>query len=540
MSKRARDETAAGGGARARAGTHADGMSRYRLGRLLGEGAFAAVRLATDRKSNMDYAMKLIDTSRSSADAVKREVEVLTAVGRHANVTSLVDFFADPARHEWVLVLELAEGGEVFEHIVRDGHYSEADAAAVIRDVGNALIHLHGRAICHRDIKPENLLITSTRPDAPVKLADFGLACFCGAGREPMRDVVGTINYIAPEIIRAGASAAHEAYTWGCDLWSVGVCLFTLLGGYLPFDPHGDASDKVVQARIMRGETTFTEYAQQWVGVSDGARRLIAALVEPNPARRMSADALLTDSWVTGGDAPTHKIPATPAKLQEFNAARRVWRTAADCVTILVCSPHTAAAKAAAPAGGGGVWDSMMRRVSGALGGGSADGGGEGESLQGMPAEAVEELHAAFRAFDNDNSGEIDPREMRSAMRALGASESDAAMRISSLDADHDGRISFTEFCSAAAPLYQDSEAALRRAFEYFDTDRSGFIERDELEVVLCRLSSASGRGRVQKKALDQLFDAADTNHDGKVSFEEFMSLFQKRQRGASGTRWAA
>jgi serine/threonine protein kinase len=161
MSKRAREE---GSPDRRVAFTPGEGMARYEVGRLLGEGAFAAVRLATDKKTGIEFAMKLIDTSRSSADAVKREVEVLTAVGVHANVTSLIDYFADPARHEWVLIIELAQGGEVFEHIVRDGHYSEADAAVVLRDVAHALVHLHARAICHRDIKPENLLITSTRP----------------------------------------------------------------------------------------------------------------------------------------------------------------------------------------------------------------------------------------------------------------------------------------------------------------------------------------------------------------------------------------
>jgi len=123
-------------------------------------------------------------------------------------------------------------------------------------------------------------------------------------------------------------------------------------------------------------------------------------------------------------------------------------------------------------------------------------------------------------------SGEIELDELQGACRVLGANESEAEAMLDALDTDHDGGISFEEFLRAAAPLYLSSRAAIRRCFDFFDTDHSGYIDAPELEVVLCRLGWSSSHGRMHKGVLERIFDTADTNHDGKVSFAEFMALF--------------
>jgi len=106
------------------------------------------------------------------------------------------------------------------------------------------------------------------------------------------------------------------------------------------------------------------------------------------------------------------------------------------------------------------------------------------------------------------------------------ASDGDAEATLATFDADHDGKISFDEFVSAAAPLYQDSVTALRRAFDFFDRDGSSSIEIGELEIVLVRIGVASEGGRMHRDVLDRIFSTADANHDGKVSFAEFVALF--------------
>ena len=145
--------------------------SQYTIDKQLGAGAFAIVKLchrdeAGGRKS---YAMKLVDKARTTVKAAQKEMTVLGAVGRHQNIVSLIDTWEQ--EREWVFILELAGGGEVFDRICERGPYSEADAADVGRQVGRALIHLHTKGVCHRDLKPENLLLCSHKSNR-VKLAD--------------------------------------------------------------------------------------------------------------------------------------------------------------------------------------------------------------------------------------------------------------------------------------------------------------------------------------------------------------------------------
>ena len=207
---------------------------------------------------------------------------MLRGAGTHQHVTCLIDSFESPA--QWVIVMELAGGGEVFERIVQRGPLSERDAALVVRHVARALAHLAARDIVHRDLKPENLLFVSEAEGADVKLTDFGLAAFCAAspraaeagGEErpaTVSGLAGTEPYMAPEMVRL------DAYSHCVDVWSLGVCLFTLLSGYLPFDPHGTAPPRLVQRNILRGEPDWSAYPQQWEPVSQEARALIGRML---------------------------------------------------------------------------------------------------------------------------------------------------------------------------------------------------------------------------------------------------------------------
>jgi serine/threonine protein kinase len=159
-------------------------LAQYELGRVLGEGAFAVVRHATHRGTRQRLAMKLVRKAGTSTQLVLSELSILTAVGMHRHVVCALDTFE--LRDEWAIVLELAEGGEIFEHVAANGPYSEHDAALVIRQVGLALSHMHGLGVCHRDLKPENLLRTSA---GDVKVADFGVAERFGPSCPPMREL---------------------------------------------------------------------------------------------------------------------------------------------------------------------------------------------------------------------------------------------------------------------------------------------------------------------------------------------------------------
>ena len=137
----------------------------YKIGKTLGEGAFAVVKLATERATGVMRAVKLVNKERSDHEALDKELKIMREAGYHRHIVSLVDEFELPK--EWAIVLELVEGGEVFDRICDQGLYSENDAASVVRQIALALKHLHARGIVHRDLKPENLLLVSKKGAPP-------------------------------------------------------------------------------------------------------------------------------------------------------------------------------------------------------------------------------------------------------------------------------------------------------------------------------------------------------------------------------------
>ena len=220
-------------------------LANYELGDILGEGSFATVRLATRKSDGERLAIKLISSGTTSAAEAEHELKILSTLGMHRHIVSLVDHFT--LSDSSAVVMELADGGEVFERICDKGAYSEADAANVIRQVALALAFMHSVGVVHRDLKPENLLLTRSED---VKVADFGLAAFCGEGHTPLTQVCGTVVYMAPEQIAAGEGG--DPYGPEVDIFALGNILFCLLAAYGCFDPHCNRSDEAVMQKSKR------------------------------------------------------------------------------------------------------------------------------------------------------------------------------------------------------------------------------------------------------------------------------------------------
>ena len=135
------------------------GGEKYKIGKTLGEGGFATVKLATNVSTGQTHAAKFVHKAGTSEKHFGQEVSVLRVCGMHRHIVSLIGTFEEA--DAWVLVLELVTGGEVFDRICESGTYSERDAAAIVRQVCLALRHIHQRGVVHRDLKPENLLLVS-------------------------------------------------------------------------------------------------------------------------------------------------------------------------------------------------------------------------------------------------------------------------------------------------------------------------------------------------------------------------------------------
>jgi calcium-dependent protein kinase len=457
-------------------------LSDYDVGAVLGSGAFATVNACTKKSDGSRYALKLAEKGHTDQDAAKHEIKLLTTVGIHKNVVSLVDHFE--TANAWAFVLELAEGGEVFDRICEKGAYSEADAANVIRQITLALAHLHAIGVCHRDLKPENLLLTATND---IKVADFGLAALCGEGAPPMTQVCGTVVYMAPEMIaNLHGKGPRTPYTTAVDMFSLGGIVFTLLGAYVPFDPLCELGDDDVQQRILSNKWSFDDYPDVWANVSDGAKALIRSLLEPDAATRVTAEALLhSNTWVSGETASDKPLPGSNNALAGFNNGRRVWRAAIAATQLFVHNPLAVTSAA--------------------------------QKATTLPEAAESELRTAFELYDLDGDGSITISELKQVFRSLGSSSAQADRMLEEADTSGDGTISFDEFKKLSLASYSSSGDALRKVFDYFDADGSGFIDRAELSVMLRKLGFGwQGSG---------IFKAADTDGDGKVSFAEFCAL---------------
>ena len=146
-------------------------LDKYKVGAMLGQGSYALVKSVERKSDGEKFAMKLIDMELSDAGEVEHERKILTLLGQHRHIICLADSFALPGTTAFVM--ELAEGGDVFDKISSDGPFSEADAADVVRQVTCGLAFIHQAGVVHRDLKPENLLIDR---NGFIKVCDFGFA----------------------------------------------------------------------------------------------------------------------------------------------------------------------------------------------------------------------------------------------------------------------------------------------------------------------------------------------------------------------------
>lgn len=148
--------------------------------------------------------------------------KIVENVSPHPNVIELYDVYEDSNGVH--LVLELCSGGELFDRIVAQEKYSEAEAATVIHQIARGLEAIHRANIVHRDLKPENCLFLDSRKDSPLKIMDFGLSSV-EEFTDPLVGLFGSIDYVSPEALSQGSITNKS------DMWSVGVILYILLSG---------------------------------------------------------------------------------------------------------------------------------------------------------------------------------------------------------------------------------------------------------------------------------------------------------------------
>lgn len=284
--------------------------SIYQLNARLKSGSFATVCRGTHRASKKCVAVKCIQRKQLTPAedvAIFNEVDILCSI-KHERICPIIDFFAE--EECYFIVMEFMEGGDVFDRIGKLKSYNEEVARDLVFEMLTAIEYLHKNNIAHCDLKPKNLLLRSLDSDSCVVLADFGFASQVYSPNSLTKSC-GTPYFVAPEILFG------NGYDCKADMWSVGVILYALLSGSLPFlgTRHIDLFNS-----IRDGKFTFDDSI--WDQVSIEAKSLVCHLLVTDPSLRYSASEALQSAWIMEDKKVLRQssLLVTSDRIKTFNA----------------------------------------------------------------------------------------------------------------------------------------------------------------------------------------------------------------------------
>ena len=433
----------------------------------LGSGSYGTVKKVKHKKLGELRAMKIISKKSESS---QNEVEILRKIS-HPNIVNIFEIYEDSKK--FYIMMEICEGGELFEAISEQGSFSEGDCANIMKSLLAAVNYLHGKNIVHRDLKPENIMLTKNlskmkNKKYEIKLIDFGTA----KQFEPhtkMNKFIGTSYYIAPEVLK-------ENYDEKCDIWSCGVILYILLCGYPPFNGNSNVD---IYHNIQNNPPYFN--GEEWKDITKEAIDLIKNMLNKAPNKRFSAEQCLNHKWfklLTSKDKNDEKsIEKLGKKLQ-----LRVINKMSDFVKE------------------NRLKQAVLQFIS----------------TQFNLKKEEDDLKALFSEFDIKQKGQISKEVFYEKLSQL-YGENDGReicdKIFERLDLDGSGEISYDEFLSAMIDGKKVvTDDRLQKAFKMFDKDGNGKLSVDEIIEVF------GGEESYWKKVIVDV----DLNKDGEVDFNEF------------------
>ena len=262
----------------------------YTIHGAVGEGAFSVVRLA--QRGTQLYACKIVPRQKLDSDSLldrfKIEISIFQQM-RHPGIVQLVDLFSDS--NNFYVFMEYCPNGELFQYIIDRGRLSETDAKPIIREMLDTLQYVHSHGVSHRDLKPENLLIDK---DGNVKLSDFGLSRYIG-NNNLVETPCGSPCYASPECL---SGKPYDGFT--TDIWSLGVIIYAMLTGQLPWTKRNQAQ---LFAQIKRGEYSLPSF------LSPEAQGFISGLMTVDIHQRLTIQQAIDHPFLRDIDLITPSLP---------------------------------------------------------------------------------------------------------------------------------------------------------------------------------------------------------------------------------------
>jgi len=347
--------------------------------------------------------------------------------------------------------------------------YTEAEAARIVTSVVSAIAYMHSKNICHRDLKYENIMFVNNDPRAEVKLIDFGLSAkFAGAD---MTEGVGTIYTMAPEVLKG-------SYTNQADMWSIGVITFMLLSSQMPF--YGRKRRHIVE-QVMAGKFEFK--GRRWKRISEQAKAFCEELLVVDPEERADAEQALSMAWLNRRFTATVRNPYEE-EIQNANANLLKYAKYAKIkkIALMIVSHKSTTSEIG-----------ILRKV--------------------------------FQKYDTKKDGQLSYEEFKAALKDAGYSEDQYRSIFDAVDLDGTGKIRYTEFLAATIEAQGAiSEERLAEAFDRMDADDSGFISKENLSALLGE--------EFPQSEINAIIDEADITRDGKISYSEFLALWEDKNEG--------
>mmetsp|Transcript_46861 Transcript_46861/g.135039 ORF Transcript_46861/g.135039 Transcript_46861/m.135039 type:complete len:536 (-) Transcript_46861:183-1790(-) len=441
--------------------------SDYQLtAKVLGAGYNGQVFLAKCKSTGQSVAVKgfkLLGASREKRVELQSECEIFLAMD-HPHVARLVGVYE--SQDMLHLVMECMTGGELFKRVVEQKRFSEKDAADVAWQMLLALNYIHTHGIVHRDIKLENFLFESPTSNH-LKLIDFGFSKIWQPNTK-MAASCGTLAYVAPEVLR-------HSYTSQCDMWSLGVTVFIVLFGYMPF--YGSEQ---FQVRCIK-EGRFTQKKDIWSKVSANGQEFVKQLLVVDPNVRLTAEAALKHPWIVERDKMQESVldKATVDALCAFGGTS-AFRKA--CMSMMAWS---------------------------------------------LTNDERSKVRAAFIELDVDRTGAVKLSEFKKVLESKFHLKDETIVEaFKGLDTGHNDEIHYSEFLAAmVSTRIHMHDDLLLSTFKRFDTDDSGYITLDNLKEVL----GESFEGC----EVAELLKEADILGDNRISYPEFIEYL--RGGGADG-----
>ncbi|KAL3580554.1 hypothetical protein D5086_018389 [Populus alba] len=444
--------------------------SRLEVGEEVGRGHCGytcSAKFKKGARKGQQVAVKVIPkpkmTTAIAVEDVRREVRILRGLTGHNNVLHFYDAFED--LDNVYIVMELCKGGELLDRILsRGGKYSEDEAKAVMVQILNVIAFCHLQGVVHRDLNLENFLYTSKEENSQLKVIDFGLSDFARPD-ERLDDIVGSICYVAPEVL-------HRSYSIEADVWSIGVIAYILLCGSRPFWAQTETG---LFLEILKADPSFDE--APWLALSLEAKDFVKRLLNKDPRKRITAAQALSHPWIR--DFNGVKVPLDILIFKHMKAYMRS------------SSLRKAALKALSKT---------------------------------LTVDELFYLKEQFSSLEPNKSGSITLKNLRMVLMKNATNamkDSHIPDFLSSLNPFQHRRIDFEEFCAAALNVHQleahdQWKQLARSAYELFEKDGNRAIVIEEL---------ASELGLGPSIPVHAILNDWISHADGKLSFHGFVKL---------------